>query len=255
MKNTVTTFQAMKDKGEKISMLTAYDYSTAKLEDAAGINGILVGDSLGNVVLGYDTTIPVTVEDMIHHGAAVARGAKNSLVVVDMPFLSYQTSVYDAVVNAGKIMKETQCDCVKLEGGKSVCPQIKAITDASIPVMAHLGLTPQSVNAFGGFKVQGKTVEAAQQLIEDAKAVEEAGIWQVKYYLYYLWKRGVKEIKGKVDYPLLKKSVIVELSDKDIETLEKIIFEIVDIENMDIPPVNANLKLCKKCAYYDLCFI
>ena len=175
MKNTVTTFQAMKDKGEKISMLTAYDYSTAKLEDAAGINGILVGDSLGNVVLGYDTTIPVTVEDMIHHGAAVARGAKNSLVVVDMPFLSYQTSVYDAVVNAGKIMKETQCDCVKLEGGKSVCPQIKAITDASIPVMAHIGLTPQSVNAFGGFKVQGKTLEAAQQLIEDAKAVEEAG--------------------------------------------------------------------------------
>lgn len=175
MKNTVTTFQAMKDKGEKISMLTAYDYSTAKLEDAAGINGILVGDSLGNVVLGYDTTIPVTVEDMIHHGAAVARGAKNSLVVVDMPFLSYQTSVYDAVVNAGKIMKETQCDCVKLEGGKSVCPQIKAITDASIPVMAHLGLTPQSVNAFGGFKVQGKDIKAAQKLIEDAKAVEAAG--------------------------------------------------------------------------------
>lgn len=179
MKNTVTTFQAMKDKGEKISMLTAYDYSTAKLEDAAGINGILVGDSLGNVVLGYDTTIPVTVEDMIHHGAAVARGAKNSLVVVDMPFLSYQTSVYDAVVNAGKIMKETQCDCVKLEGGKSVCPQIKAITDASIPVMAHLGLTPQSVNAFGGFKVQGKTEAAAQKLIDDALAVQDAGAFAV----------------------------------------------------------------------------
>ena len=114
MKNTVTTFQAMKDKGEKISMLTAYDYSTAKLEDAAGINGILVGDSLGNVVLGYDTTIPVTVEDMIHHGAAVARGAKNSLVVVDMPFLSYQTSVYDAVVNAGKIMKEGKANRKKV---------------------------------------------------------------------------------------------------------------------------------------------
>ena len=179
MKNTVTTFQAMKDKGEKISMLTAYDYSTAKLEDAAGINGILVGDSLGNVVLGYDTTIPVTVEDMIHHGAAVARGAKNSLVVVDMPFLSYQTSVYDAVVNAGKIMKETQCDCVKLEGGKSVCPQIKAITDASIPVMAHIGLTPQSVNAFGGFKVQGKDEEAAKRLIEEAIAVEKAGAFAV----------------------------------------------------------------------------
>ena len=179
MKNTVTTFQAMKDKGEKISMLTAYDYSTAKLEDAAGINGILVGDSLGNVVLGYDTTIPVTVEDMIHHGAAVARGAKNSLVVVDMPFLSYQTSVYDAVVNAGKIMKETQCDCVKLEGGKSVCPQIKAITDASIPVMAHLGLTPQSVNAFGGFKVQGKDEEAAKKLIDEALAIEKAGAFAV----------------------------------------------------------------------------
>ena len=186
MKNTVTTFQAMKDKGEKISMLTAYDYSTAKLEDAAGINGILVGDSLGNVVLGYDTTIPVTVNVKASDVKPVyvvegdkPRGAKNSLVVVDMPFLSYQTSVYDAVVNAGKIMKETQCDCVKLEGGKSVCPQIKAITDASIPVMAHLGLTPQSVNAFGGFKVQGKTVEAAQQLIEDAKAVEEAGAFAV----------------------------------------------------------------------------
>ena len=179
MKNTVTTFQAMKDKGEKISMLTAYDYSTAKLEDTAGINGILVGDSLGNVVLGYDTTIPVTVEDMIHHGAAVARGAKNSLVVVDMPFLSYQTSVYDAVVNAGKIMKETQCDCVKLEGGKSVCPQIKAITDASIPVMAHIGLTPQSVNAFGGFKVQGKDEEAAKKLIDEALAIEKAGAFAV----------------------------------------------------------------------------
>lgn len=179
MKNTVTTFQAMKENHEKISMLTAYDYSTAKLEDAAGINGILVGDSLGNVVLGYENTIPVTVEDMIHHGAAVARGAANSLVVVDMPFLSYQTSVYDAVVNAGRIMKETGCDSVKLEGGKTVCPQIKAITDASVPVMAHLGLTPQSVNAFGGFKIQGKTIETAQKLLDDARAVEEAGAYAV----------------------------------------------------------------------------
>lgn len=169
----------MKENHEKISMLTAYDYSTAKLEDAAGINGILVGDSLGNVVLGYENTIPVTVEDMIHHGAAVARGAANSLVVVDMPFLSYQTSVYDAVVNAGRIMKETGCDSVKLEGGKTVCPQIKAITDASVPVMAHLGLTPQSVNAFGGFKIQGKTIETAQKLLDDARAVEEAGAYAV----------------------------------------------------------------------------
>ncbi len=175
MKNTVATFKKMKENGEKISMLTSYDYSTAKLVDEAGVNAILVGDSLGNVMLGYENTIPVTVEDMIHHGAAVCRGAKNALVVVDMPFLSYQTSVYDAVVNAGRIMKETGCAAVKLEGGKSVCPQIKAIVDASIPVVAHLGLTPQSINAFGGYKVQGKSLEAAKQLIEDAKAVEEAG--------------------------------------------------------------------------------
>ena len=179
MKNTVTTFQQMKEKGEKISMLTAYDYSTAKLVDEAGVNSILVGDSLGNVMLGYEDTIAVTVEDMIHHGKAVAKGAKNALVVVDMPFLSYQTSVYDAVINAGRIMKETHCGAVKLEGGAVVCPQIKAIVDASIPVCAHLGLTPQSINAFGGFKVQGKTVEAAQKLIDDAKAVEEAGAFAV----------------------------------------------------------------------------
>ena len=179
MKNTVTTFRQMKENHEKISMLTAYDYSTAKLEDEAGVNSILVGDSLGNVVLGYEDTIAVTVEDMIHHGRAVAKGAKNALVVVDMPFMSYQTSVYDAVVNAGRIMKETHCGAVKLEGGKVVCPQIKAITDASIPVVAHLGLTPQSINAFGGFKVQGKTIEAAQKLLDDAKAVEEAGAFAV----------------------------------------------------------------------------
>ena len=179
MKNTVTTFQQMKEKGEKISMLTAYDYSTAKLVDEAGVNSILVGDSLGNVMLGYEDTIAVTVDDMIHHGRAVAKGAKNALVVVDMPFMSYQTSVYDAVVNAGRIMKETHCGAVKLEGGAVVCPQIKAIVDASIPVCAHLGLTPQSINAFGGCKVQGKTVEAAQKLIDDAKAVEEAGAFAV----------------------------------------------------------------------------
>ena len=155
MKNSVTTFQIMKEKGEKISMLTAYDYSTAKLIDESGINGILVGDSLGNVILGYDDTIPVTMEDMIHHGAAVARGANNALVVIDMPFMSYQTSVYDAVVNAGRLMKEGGAGAVKLEGGEKVKDQIRAIVDASIPVMGHIGLTPQSVNAFGGFRVQG----------------------------------------------------------------------------------------------------
>lgn len=156
-------------------MLTAYDYSTAKLIDESGVNSILVGDSLGNVILGYEDTISVTMEDMIHHGAAVARGAKNALVVVDMPFMSYQTSVYDAVVNAGRLMKEGRAGAVKLEGGEEVCPQIKAITAAGIPVVAHLGLTPQSIHAFGGHKVQGKTENAAKKILEDAKAVELAG--------------------------------------------------------------------------------
>lgn len=179
MKNTVFTFREQKAKGEKISMLTAYDYSTAKLMDEAGINGILVGDSLGMVVLGYEDTLPVTMEDMIHHTAAVCRGAKNTLVVGDMPFMSYQVSVEEAVYNAGRLMKEGRCQAVKLEGAASVCPQIKAITNASIPVMAHIGLTPQSINAFGGFKVQGKSEEAAKKLLEDAKAVEEAGAFAV----------------------------------------------------------------------------
>lgn len=179
MKNTVLTFQQAKENGEKLTMLTAYDYSTAKLIDEAGVNSILVGDSLGNVILGYEDTISVTMEDMIHHGAAVARGANNALVVIDMPFMSYQTSVYDALVNAGRLMKEGRGDAVKLEGGVEVCPQIKAIVDAGIPVCAHIGLTPQSINAFGGFKVQGKSEAAAKKLLEDAKAVEEAGAFAV----------------------------------------------------------------------------
>lgn len=179
MKNTAAGFKQQKENGEKITMLTAYDYCTAKLMDGAGINGLLVGDSLGMVMLGYEDTISVTMEDMIHHTAAVARGAENALIVADMPFMSYQTSVYDAVYNAGRLMKEGRCQAVKLEGGLSVCPQIRAITEASVPVMAHIGLTPQSVNAFGGFKVQGKTEEAARRLLQEAKAVEEAGAFAV----------------------------------------------------------------------------
>lgn len=179
MKNTVSTFKNKKIKGEKISMLTAYDYSTAKLMDEAEINGILVGDSLGMVVLGYEDTLPVTMEDMIHHTKAVSRGAKNALIVGDMPFMSYQVSVEEAVHNAGRLIKEGGCQAVKLEGGATVCKQIRAITNASIPVMAHIGLTPQSVNAFGGFKVQGKNEDDAKRLIEEAKAVEEAGAFAV----------------------------------------------------------------------------
>ena len=179
MKNTVATARQQKKDGDKITMLTAYDYSTAKLMDEAGINMLLVGDSLGMVMLGYEDTLSVTMEDMIHHTAAVCRGAKNTLVVGDMPFMSYQVSVEEAVYNAGRLMKEGRCQAVKLEGGASVCPQIRAITNASIPVMAHIGLTPQSINAFGGFKVQGKSEEAAKKLLEDAKAVEEAGAFAV----------------------------------------------------------------------------
>lgn len=179
MKKTVSTFQNAKKNGEKVTMLTAYDYSTAKLVDEAGIDSILVGDSLGNVILGYEDTISVTMEDMIHHGAAVARGAKDALIVIDMPFMSYQASVYDAVVNAGRLMKEGRANAVKLEGGASVCPQIRAITESGIPVVAHLGLTPQSVNAFGGYKVQGKSETAAAKLLEDALAVQEAGAFAV----------------------------------------------------------------------------
>lgn len=179
MKNTVLTFAKAKQERTKISMLTAYDYSTAKLMNDAGINSILVGDSLGNVMLGYEDTVSVTMEDMIHHTAAVARGAKEALVIADMPFMSYQTSVYDAVVNAGRLMKEGRANAVKLEGGKEVCPQIKAIVDAGIPVCAHIGLTPQSINVFGGNRVQGKTEVAAQKLIEDALAVQKAGAFAV----------------------------------------------------------------------------
>ena len=179
MKNTVLTFQQAKKEGTRLSMLTAYDYSTAKLVDAAGINSILVGDSLGNTILGYEDTLSGTMEDMIHHTAAVARGAKHALVIGDMPFMSYQASVYDAVVNAGRLMKEGRAQAVKLEGGASVCEQIKAIVGASIPVCAHLGLTPQSINAFGGFKVQGKGEKEAQQILDDARRVQEAGAFAV----------------------------------------------------------------------------
>ncbi|MCQ4635933.1 3-methyl-2-oxobutanoate hydroxymethyltransferase [Anaerovorax odorimutans] len=179
MKNTTVTFKKAKEEKTKLTMLTAYDYSFAKLMDEAGVNSILVGDSVGMVCLGYEDTLSVTMEDMIHHTAAVCRGAKNALVVADMPFMSYQTSVYDAVVNAGRLIKEGHAQAVKLEGGLEVTEQIRAIVNASIPVVAHIGLTPQSINAFGGFKVQGKSQEAAQKLLDEARAVEKAGAFAV----------------------------------------------------------------------------
>ncbi|HIV17365.1 MAG TPA: 3-methyl-2-oxobutanoate hydroxymethyltransferase [Candidatus Alectryocaccobium stercorigallinarum] len=178
-KNSVLTFKKAKEEGTKLTMLTAYDYTTAKLIDEAGVNCILIGDSLGNVMLGYEDTLSVTVDDMIHHCAAVARAAKNALVLCDMPFMSYEVSVEEALKNAGRIMKEGRANAVKLEGGAEYAPQIRAMVNAGIPVCGHLGLTPQSVNVFGGNKVQGKSLEAAKKLMSDAKALEEAGAFAV----------------------------------------------------------------------------
>ena len=177
--NTIVTLADMKARGEKISQLTCYDYSTARLMDQAGINMILVGDSLGMTMQGYSDTIPVTMEEMIVYGRSVVRGCENTFVVVDMPFMSYQASVEQAVVNAGRLMKETGCDAVKLEGGREVCDQIRAITAAGIPVCAHVGMTPQSHHAFGGFKVQGKGEEGAARVLADAMAVQAAGAFAV----------------------------------------------------------------------------
>lgn len=179
MKTTTADFVSMKKNGDKITMVTAYDYSTAKLIDASGINSILVGDSLGMVMLGYPDTLSVTMEDMIHHSKAVSRGVENALVICDMPFMSYQTSVYDAVANAGRLIKEGKAGAVKLEGGAEFKEHIEAIVKASIPVCGHIGMTPQSVNAFGGFKVQGKDEDAAKKLVRDALALEEAGVFAI----------------------------------------------------------------------------
>lgn len=177
--NTVVTLAAMKARGEKISQLTCYDYTTARLMDQAGINMILVGDSLGMTMQGYADTLPVTLEEMIIYGRSVARGCRQAFVVVDMPFMTYQISPQQALENAGRIMKETGADAVKLEGGRGMYEQIRAITAAGIPVCAHVGMTPQSHHAFGGFKVQGKGEDGAEKLLADALAVQEAGAFAV----------------------------------------------------------------------------
>lgn len=179
MKNTAAEFLKMKREGRRIAELTCYDYTTAKLVEKSGMNAILVGDSLGMTMLGYSDTLPVTLDDMIRYSAAVSRACSDTMVIMDMPFMSYQPSVYDAVVNAGRLMKGGGGNAVKLEGGAAVKEHIRAIADAGIPVQAHIGMTPQSVNAFGGFKVQGKGEAAARRLLEDALAVQEAGAFSV----------------------------------------------------------------------------
>jgi len=179
MRITIGKLMEMKQQGEKISMLTAYDYSTARLIDEAGIPLILVGDSLGMVMLGYDSTIPVTIDEMIHHTKAVSRGAKNALVVGDMPFMTYHTSVEEALRNAGRFLQEGGCQTVKLEGGEAVAEKVSRIVAAGIPVMGHLGYTPQSTHQLGGPKAVGKSTEAAAQLIKNAKILEEAGAFAI----------------------------------------------------------------------------
>jgi 3-methyl-2-oxobutanoate hydroxymethyltransferase len=176
---TTTDIREMKSRGEKIVMMTAYDYPSARLVDEAGCDMILVGDTLGMVVLGYDSTLPVTMEDMIHHTKAAVRGSQHALVVGDMPFMSYQTGWQDAMVNAARFMKEAGCQAVKLEGGVRSAEIVQKLTEAGIPVMGHIGLTPQSVNQIGGFKVQGKTPAAAVQLMHDAQALEQAGAFAI----------------------------------------------------------------------------
>ena len=178
-KFTVKSFQEAKDNNRKISMLTAYDYSMAKIVDAAGIDSVLVGDSLGMVFQGNESTLPVTLDEIIYHTKAVVRGVKNALVVADMPFLSYHVSKEEAVRNAGRMIKEGGAEAVKMEGGTLFSETIKAVVDAQIPVMGHIGLTPQSVNTFGGFKVQGRDEQSAKRLLEDARLLEKAGVFAI----------------------------------------------------------------------------
>ncbi len=178
-KYTIQSFKNAKTKGERITMLTAYDYTTATLLDEAGVDTILVGDSLGMTMLGYENTLRVTMDEMIHHTKAVARGTKNALLIGDMPFLSYHTSTDEAVRNAGRFVQEGMAEAVKLEGGANVTDKIRAIIKAQIPVIGHLGLTPQSVNAMGGFKLQGKDLDTARQILDDALLIQDAGVFGV----------------------------------------------------------------------------
>jgi len=179
MRFSISELKDMKQKGEKIPMLTAYDYATAKLIDEAGVPLILVGDSLGMVILGYESTIPVTIDEMLHHTKAVVRGAKRALIIGDMPFMTYHTSVSDALYNAGRFIQQGGAQAVKLEGGENVAEVVHRVVGCGIPVMGHIGLTPQSIHQLGGFKIQGKTPEAAIRLLKDARALEEAGAFAI----------------------------------------------------------------------------
>lgn len=200
-KVTIQDLQAKTEQGQRFTMLTAYDYPTAVIVDKAGIDAILVGDSLAMVVLGLPNTVSVTVDEMLHHCRAVARGAQYALLVGDMPFMSYQVDIKEAVRNAGRFLKEGNMDVVKLEGGANMAPVSKAIVDAGIPVMGHIGLTPQTVSKLGGFKVQGKDSTAAQQIIDDALALEDAGCFSI--VLEAIPDRLAKLISEKLNIPTI----------------------------------------------------
>lgn len=203
MKNkfTVSDFRECKKTGKKITMLTAYDYPTAKIMDESGIDAILVGDSLGMVVLGYEDTTRVTMDDMVHHTKAVVRGTNRAMVVADMPFLSYHQGVYESVKNAGRLVREAGCKSIKLEGGEEVIENVKAIIAAGIPVMGHLGYTPQSVNVFGGHKAQGKTIETAKKIYKDALLLQEAGAFAI--VLECVPHKVAKFITERLDIPTI----------------------------------------------------
>src|SRR5215208_6572773 len=201
-KVTTLTYRQKKARGEPITMLTAYDYPTAMAVDRAGIDSILVGDSLAMVVLGYENTLPVTMQEMLHHSRAVARGAKSALLIGDMPFMSYQVSVEEATRNAGRFLQQGGMDAVKLEGGRERADAIRSITHAGIPVMGHLGLTPQSVNQLGGFRAQGKTAIAAKRLVEDALILEEAGCFSI--VLESVPARLAELISNKISLPTFR---------------------------------------------------
>ena len=201
MRVTVPQFVEMAARGERIAMVTAYDYASARLADAAGVPSILVGDSLGNTMLGYETTLPVTMDEMIHHTAAVVRGSQRALIIGDMPFMSYQALDSEALRNAGRFLKEARCQAVKLEGGRVVAPLIRKMVGYGIPVMGHIGLTPQSMHQLGGYRPQGRTRERAEELIADALAVETAGAFGV--VLEYVATPIAKIISERLEIPTI----------------------------------------------------
>lgn len=242
MKST-TDFLKMKKDSEKIVMLTAYDYPSAKSAEQADVDIILVGDSLGMVVLGYDSTVSVTMEDMVHHGKAVRRGAKNTSIVIDMPFMSYHLSVRDTLMNAAKLIQETGANSVKVEGADEVLEHIQALTRAGIPVVAHLGLTPQSVGVLGGYKVQGKDSQAARKLIEDAKKCEKAGAFML--VLECVPKQIAKEISQSLNIPTIGIGAGVDTDGQVLVYHDVLMYGVERLPKFVKPFANMNVEVQK----------